>query len=234
MNNRGKERVLVISDTQEPFAHTDTIKFLTWVNKKYTPTKVVHVGDEMDFHAMSDWDHDPDGYSAGDELKAALDKMKAYYKLFPNVLVCTSNHTARPLRKAFKAGIPKAFLKDYHEFMLAPVGWKWAEKHEIDGVVYEHGEGFSGFKGALNCAEKNGAPTVIGHIHSFAGILYSANAKDIIYGFNVGCLIDNDAYAFRYGKNMRHKPLLGVGIVDKGVPKWIPMLLNSKGRWIKG
>lgn len=233
MNNKGKEVVLVISDTQEPFAHPDTIAFLRWVKAKYKPTKVVHVGDEMDFAAISNYDHDPDGMSAGLEYERGIEKMQDYYKLFPNVQVCTSNHTARPLRKAFGAGIPKAFLKDYHEFMQAPKGWKWAYQHVIDGVVYEHGEGFSGYKGALNCAEKNGASTVIGHLHSHAGILYSANAKDIIYGFNVGCLIDKDAYAFAYGKSMRHKPLLGVGIVDKGVPMWVPMLLSKSGRWVK-
>lgn len=233
MNNKGKYTVLVISDTQEPFGHQDAIPFLKWVKSKYKPNKIIHVGDEIDLHALSDYDHDPDGYSAGHELEAALQRMKLYYALFPEVQACRSNHTDRPLRRAFKAGIPKAFLKEYHEFMRAPKGWVWADKHEIDGVVYEHGEGFTGHMGALNCAMKNGAPTVIGHIHSHAGILYSANAKQIIYGFNVGCLIDKDAYAFRYGKNLRHKPLLGVGIVEKGIPVWVPMLLDSKGRWLK-
>lgn len=233
MNNKGKYRVLTISDTQEPFGHRDAVPFLRWVKKKYAPDIVTHAGDEMDFHALGDWDHDPDGYSAGHELTAGLERMGEYYNLFPNVLACRSNHTDRPLRRAFKAGIPAAFIKEYHEFMKAPPGWSWKDQHIIDGVVYEHGEGFSGFNGALNCALKNGAPTVIGHIHSHAGILYSADAQRILYGFNVGCLIDKDAYAFRYGKNLKHKPLLGVGIIHKAVPTWVPMLLNSKGRWIR-
>lgn len=233
MNNKGKYRVLAISDTQEPFAHRDAVAFLTWVKKKYSPDLVVHVGDEVDFHALGDWDHDPDGYSAGHELQVALEHMQEYYDLFPKVMACTSNHTARPLRKAFKAGIPAAFLRDYKEFLDAPKGWEWKDRHVIDGVVYEHGEGFSGYNGALNCALKNGAPTVIGHIHSHAGILYSANEKEILYGFNVGCLIDRHKYAFQYGKNLRHKPLLGVGIIDKSVPTWVPMLLGANGRWIK-
>lgn len=232
MNNLGKQTVLVISDTQEPFGHRDAIPFLKWAKHKYKPDLVVHVGDECDFHSLGDWDHDPDGYSAGHELKAALKRMEAYYKLFPNVLACTSNHTARPLRKAFKAGIPQAFLRDYKEFLQAPKGWKWADQHEIDGIVYEHGEGFTGHLGALNCALKNGQPTVIGHIHSHAGILYSADAKRLIYGMNVGCLIDRHTYAFRYGKNLRHKPILGVGLVTKGIPTYVPMLLDSNSRWV--
>lgn len=233
MNNKGKYRVLAISDLQEPFSHQDAPAFLKWVKKKYSPDIVVNVGDEIDMCALSDYDHDPDGYSAGHELTAALEKMEVYYDLFPKTYVCTSNHTARPFRRAFKHGIPKAFLRDYHEFLKAPKGWQWADKWEFDGVVYEHGEGFSGANGAINCAHKNGQPTVIGHIHSFAGISYSANEQSLIYGFNVGCLIDRHKYAFRYGKNMRHKPILGVGIIDKMVPSYIPMILDSRGRWVK-
>lgn len=233
MNNKGKARVLIIPDLQEPFSHDDTMPFLRWVKKKYSPDLVVNIGDEVDFHALGDWDHDPDGYSAGHELKMALERLDEHYYLFPNTMVCTSNHTARPFRRAFKHGIPKAFLRDYHEFLKAPKGWVWRDQWEIDGILYEHGEGFSGPSGAINCALKNGAPTVIGHIHSHAGIQYQANAQQIIYGFNVGCLIDRHKYAFRYGRHMRHKPILGCGIVDKGVPMYLPMLLDSRGKWIK-
>jgi hypothetical protein len=233
LDNKGKHRVLVISDTQEPFGHRDAIPFLKWAKQKYAPDMVVHVGDEVDFHALGDWDHDPDGYSPGHELSAALERMELYYDLFPNVLACRSNHTDRPLRRAFKAGIPSAFLRDYKEFLNAPRGWSWADVHKIDGIVYEHGEGFSGHMAALNCAMKHGDPTVIGHVHSHAGILYSANEKRILYGMNVGCLIDRHRYAFRYGRNLKHKPILGIGIVDKGIPTFVPMLLNADHRWVK-
>lgn len=233
MDNKGKECVLVISDTQEPFGHIDAILFLKWVKARHKVTQVVHIGDELDFHALGDWDHDPDGFSAGDELKRGLERMREYYKLFPKVKACVSNHTARPFRRAFKHGIPRAFLRDYKDFMQAPKGWEWKDQWEIDGVVYEHGEGFSGRDGAVKCALKNGAPTVIGHIHSFAGIQYWANSQQIIFGFNVGCLIDTKAYAFRYGKHNLNKPILGVGIVNKGIPEFIPMLLDKNGRWIK-
>lgn len=233
MNNKGKYKVLAIPDLQEPFAHRDTIAFLKWVKAKESPDIIVNLGDEADMHALSDYDHDPDGHSAGTELEKAIEKLKEHYELFPTTYVCTSNHTARPLRRASKYGIPKAFLRDYHEFLKAPKGWKWAEQWEFDGVIYEHGEGFSGRNGAINCADKNAKPTVIGHLHSHAGIQYSANASYLLYGFNVGCLIDRQAYAFRYGKNMRHKPILGCGIIEKGIPKFIPMLLDHNGRWLK-
>jgi hypothetical protein len=74
--------------------------------------------------------------------------------------------------------------------------------------------------------------TVIGHIHAFAGIQWNANPRHLFFGFNVGCLIDRHLYAFKYGKKFKNKPILGVGLIENGIPKYIPMLLNQKGRWI--
>lgn len=224
-------RVLIVSDTQIPFQHKDYLSFLISVSNRYATNEVVHIGDEVDFHAISSFDADPDGYSAGDELKVALKELKRLYKLFPKVKVCTSNHTARPFRRAFHHGIPKAFLRDYHEFMQAPKGWSWKDSWEIDGVIYQHGEGFSGRGGALKAAEKNSQSTVIGHIHAFAGIEYTATPKYLIFGMNVGCLIDKDAYAFAYGKYLSSKPIISCAVVISGHPILIPMPMDSKGRW---
>jgi hypothetical protein len=224
-------RVLCIADNQAPFTHKDYLRFLIAVAKKYKTNVVVHVGDEVDHHALSDWDHDPDGMSAGDELKSALSVLSGFYKAFPKMLLCESNHTSRAFRKAFKAGIPKAYLKDYREFLGAPKGWQWNHKWEIDGVIYKHGLGYSGRNGAINAALDEMKPTVIGHLHAHAGILYWANQDALLFGMNVGSGIDVTAYAFEYGKHMRYKPILSCGVVLNGVPQLIPMLLNKRGRW---
>lgn len=224
-------RVLVIADTQNPFEHGDYLRFLKAVSKKYTTNAVVHVGDEVDAHALGDWDKDPDGMSAGDELKQAVKSLKRFYTAFPEVKVCTSNHTARIFRRAFKAGIPTAYLRDYSEFLEAPKGWRWAGKWEIDGVVYEHGLGYSGAMGAMKAAMDNMKPTVIGHLHSDAGIHYWANSERLLFGMNVGSGIDRNKYAFAYGKMFKKKPILSCGVVIDGVPSLIPMQLNKRGRW---
>jgi len=233
MSKKKGHIVLAIPDTQFPFEHEDMFDFLAAVVKKYKPTEFVHLGDEVDFHALSDYNHDPDGMSAGDELTAALVKMRKLYKMFPNMKVCTSNHTARPFRRAHKYGIPKAFLRDYAEFLQAPKGWSWQDKWEIDGVIYEHGEGVSGVNGALTAAKGNMQSTAIGHLHSFAGIQWNANPRHLIFGFNVGCLIDHRAYAFAYGKTMKNKPILGCGIINEGIPIFIPMIIDNNHKWNK-
>ena len=229
---RPEEIVLAIPDTQCPFHHRDSWDFLEWARDKFNPTKIVNMGDEVDFHALSDYDHDPDGRSAGDELAEAVKSLKPLYQLFPKVMSCISNHTSRPYRQALKAGIPSNMIRSYSEILQAPKGWQWADQWEIDGVLYEHGTAYSGRAGALKAAMGNMQSTCIGHLHSHAGIQYYANAKHLIFGFNTGCLIDKNAYAFNYGKTLTVKPILGCGIIEKGVPKFVPMLLKPNGRWI--
>lgn len=224
--------VLAVPDTHCPFEHQDSIAFLKKVKKIYRPDEIVFLGDEIDAHSLGNYDHDPDGHSAGTELEKAIEHLQAFYELFPSAKICTSNHTSRPYRRAFKFGIPKAFLRGYREFLQAPKGWEWSDAWELDNIVYEHGEGFTGRSAAIKSAEGNMQSTVIGHIHAFAGIQFVANSKHLIYGFNCGCLIDKDAYAFAYGKKIKSKPILGCGIITDGIPVFIPMRLNHKGRWI--
>jgi hypothetical protein len=211
-----KETVLVIPDIHAPFNHPDAFDFLRDLAKAYKPTKIVCLGDEMDAHALSEWDTDPDGLSPEGEWAAGLVELKTLYKLFPKVQVCTSNHTSRPFRKAFKSGLPTRFLREYRDFMEAPNGWSWEDRIVIDGVQYLHGEGYTGSKGAIKAAMAQRQSTVIGHIHSFAGVEYSATKHDLIFGMNAGWLGDEKAYAFKYGKHHANRGILGAGIVHQG------------------
>jgi len=230
-----KDTVLVISDLQVPFQHKDAYDFLEEVANAYPITEVVCIGDEIDFHALSDYDPDPDGFSAGHELQRAIDNLAPLYEMFPEVKSCISNHTLRPFRRAYKCGIPKALMRGYQEFMQAPDDWAWRNYWVIDGVRYEHGHELGGGYGktvTANAPLKNGRSTVFGHFHSYAGIQYVATPEALLFGFNVGCLIDFKSYAFAYAQGTKSRPVLGCGVVDEGIPTFIPMLLNKKGRWV--
>ena len=192
---------------------------------------MVHIGDELDFHAISNYDHDPDGKSPRDEFDLGMKDMKRLYKMFPEVKACISNHTARPYRRAYKYGIPQGFMKSYKELLEAPKGWDWKDKWEIDDVRYEHGEGMAGKYAHIRAAEQNMQSTVMGHLHSNAGIGYIANPRFLIFGMAVGCLMDKDAYAAAYGVHLKAKPILGVGVVLRGIPVYVPMQLKRGGRW---
>lgn len=225
--------VLAIPDWHHPFAHPDSFDFLAWMKKKFRPDTVVNLGDEADYHAISFHDHDPDGYSPGHELTRACEAIKPFFALFPEMYLCNSNHGDLPYRKAYANGLPARFIKSKREILCAPASWKWADRWDIDGIIYEHGDGQSGQKAAVNAAEGNQRSTVIGHVHSYAGLQYVANAETLFFGFNVGCLVDTKAYAFRYGKHFKRKPVIGAGLIERGVPRFVPMLLDKRGRWIR-
>ena len=227
----GFKSILCVSDTQFPFHHQDTFSFLKAVKKKYKPDLVIHQGDEVDFHALGRWSVNPDGYSAGMELELAIECMHELYSIFPKVYVCTSNHTVRPLKKAFDSGLPRKFLRDYHEFLEAPKGWEWADRWVFDNIIFEHGENVSGPNAALNAAKANMMSTSIGHQHSYGGVKYYSTFNKTIFGMNTGCLIDINKYAFAYSKNARSKPTIGVGVIINGIAYFIPMLTDKHNRW---
>jgi len=160
-----------------------------------------------------------------------VDALQPLYEMFPTVSVCISNHGARPFRRAMEYGIPRAYLREYREFMQAPKGWEWRDRWEYDGVVYCHGEGVSGPEGALKMAVANMKPTVIGHLHGDAGIRFWANSAALLWGCNAGWLGDQSAYAMAYGKHSLKKGILGCAVVNRGIPILLPMLLDRGGRW---
>lgn len=210
------ENVLVISDTHEPFGHKDAVDFCREVKSRFKCTKVVHIGDEVDQCALSNFDSDPDGMSAGEELTLAKKALQKWYKAFPVVDLVESNHGLRPFKKAFRAGIPKAYIKTYKEFLDAPVGWNWQPRLFIDDVLYFHGEPFAGERGHINAATKTRMSTVIGHLHCNAGVSYLQSRKDRIFALNVGCLIDDKTYPFKYAENHATRPTLGCGVILGG------------------
>ena len=229
-----KERVLVISDLQAPFHHKDSLKFLAAVKKKYKPTKVVNIGDITDSYCLSAWTKDPDALSATDEINQMLEFNKAYCKLFPKGDILTSNHDLRLQRAAVRAGIPRHYLKDYNEWMGLSKGWKFHDEVIIDEVAYMHGDeqGAGGQLACINRVKLRGRSCVAGHLHTQANIMYHATKEDLFFGMQVGCLIDHKAVGFAYAKNALKKIILSVGIVDKGIPMLIPMLLDSSGNWV--
>lgn len=226
---------LCISDLQCPAEHQDALAFVKCVDKTFFPNGdryVVCLGDEADQHTLGKWPSNPDGRSGGDELKEARHRLSYWFDAFPKVYVCTSNHTYRAWKKAALSGIPSEFMKSVAEVYGAPPGWVWRDKWVANGICFEHGENVSGPTAALNAAIQNQMPTVIGHQHSHAGVIYRTSEASYLWGMNTGCLIDVSHYCFDYGKNIRIKPTLGTGVIVNGVPFFIPMRLDLSGRWV--
>ena len=84
--------VLIISDMHIPYQHKDALDFLSDLKAKYKPTRVICMGDELDKHALSFHDSDPNLKSAGDELELSLPTIQELKKLFPKMDLLESNH----------------------------------------------------------------------------------------------------------------------------------------------
>ena len=223
--------ILIISDTHIPYHHPDLIPFLKDLKEIYKPDRVIHIGDEVDKHAMSFHDSDPDLPSAGDELKQSLPIISDLEYLFPEMDLLDSNHGSLVFRRAYKHSIPKAYLKDYKDYLQVK-NWKWHDDLTINtpcGPVYFcHGKMADVFK----LAQCMGMSTVQGHYHSSYSIKYFGNSLGLYYGLQVGCLVDKDSLAFRYNKTQKARPIIGTAVIIDGQPRLVPMILNSKGDWI--
>ena len=208
-------RVGIVGDLHEPFTHPRYFDFIKDTFKKQGIEKVIFIGDIADNHAISYHESDPDGYSPGEEIEITREKLQRWHDEFPDSTITVGNHDSLPERKLFTLGLPKAILKDYNKIWSVP-SWNFVPEIDIEGVRYLHGIGASGMNGARNLALKSRQSVVMGHSHSFGGIQYIAGNKDIIFGMNVGCGVDIEAYAMAYGKPFPLKPTLGCGIVIDG------------------
>lgn len=225
-------RILLIPDMHMPFCHSDTWAFLKAIKKKYKPTDVVCLGDEVDFHALSYHESDPDLDSAGPELEKAIRFLKPIYKLFPRVDVLESNHGSLVYRKARTAGIPKRALRSYRDILEAPPGWRWHFDLRIrmsngQWLYLHHGK--SGKQGALSQSE--GSCSAQGHFHTKFHITYWRNSHGLYWDMHCGYLGDHDSLAFAYDKTNLPKGIVGAAIILNGQPQLLPMQMTSAGRW---
>jgi hypothetical protein len=223
---------LAVGDLHAPFMHRDFPRFLAAVKGQFRPTRTVLLGDIVDLHALSRFTRNPSGLSAWDELKAARRQLGPVYDLFPDAAVCWGNHDTRIKDRAAEAGIPAEAVAPMLDLIGHPPGWEWRDRWEIGGVTYEHGTGYTGKDAHIKASAANMGPTVIGHIHAHAGIYYGANNRHLYWGFNVGCGIDRNRYAFAYAKVIPAKPIIGCGIIEDGVPRFVPMTMGKGGRWV--
>jgi predicted phosphodiesterase len=211
-----KRNVLVIADTHIPFEHPDYLAFCRRVQKSEKCGTVVHIGDVVDNHSISYHESDPDLWSPLEEMERADETLKKWFRAFPNVKVVRGNHDNLVDRKGKTVGLPRRCFKPYRDIWNFPSGWEDAFEYEIDGVIYQHGTGSSGKFAHLNRAISNRSSTVVGHMHAFAGIAYTASPKDCIFGMNVGSGIHNKSLAFAYGKDFPNKPIISCGVVYHG------------------
>lgn len=226
------KRILVIPDCHFPYAHPDAIKFLTALKERYKPTRVINLGDEIDAHAISFHEVNPDLPSPGAELELAIEKLKPLYRIFPELDIMESNHGSRFYRKGLASGLPAAVFKSYGEILSAPRGWRWHRDLTLrlpngQRVMFFHGKGSN----ALAGSKLIGMSTVNGHFHT----QFNINRWEVDganhFAMVCGCLIDTTSRAFAYDSNNLLRPVLGAGLILDSQPQLVLMQRDGRGRW---
>ncbi len=226
-------RVLVIGDCHAPAMHPEYPAFLDETYDAWDCDRVVHIGDIVDFHAISFHQNEFGLESIEKEIEEAREQVATLTALFPHADYLIGNHSALPSRQAKEAGLPPSMLKSLAEIIGLPNTWTVHARHTdlvIDDVIYRHGD--KGRSNQLNAAFLNASlefmSVVQGHFHAQAGVVYGANTKERYFGLQVGCGTDPNSPYMNYSKQYSKRPLLGCGIViDGDYAAFEPMLLES-------
>jgi len=229
---KDNSRILVIPDLHFPYAHPDSIDFLIKLKHTLQPTRIICGGDELDYHAMSFHDSDPDLDSSGTELLRGLGYIDTLFKTFPEMDIMESNHGSMAYRKAKHHGMPRHLLKSYNEVLGVDHNWRWHDKLIInlpDGnkCCFAHSLGAD----VLRASQSIGMSLVQFHHHSQFELRYWQNHHTLNFAITSGCLIDDTSYAFAYNKLQIKRPIMGVVFIENSLPYLIPMI-TKEGRWI--
>ncbi len=224
-------RVLIIGDTHCPGMRRGYVDFLKRIADRHAVNRIVHIGDLVDWAAISYHEKSPQLLNASAEAKAARRQVQQLAKAFPDVDWLIGNHDALPHRQAESAGLPPELLRSASDFW--EIDWvvhPQFTKLEIDGTLLSHGDQDGGGKfAALNQAAANFQSVAIGHFHAQAGVSFMANRNFRVFGMAVSCGIDAPLLQFRYGWKFKQKPILGCGVlIDGKRPIYEPWLLRSR------
>lgn len=230
----GPSRVLIIGDTHAPAMLPGYVEFLQETHARFSCDRVVHIGDVVDWAAISYHRTPLTPTTPEDEYHEALEQVAEMYEAFPSLQVTLGNHGALPWRRAADVGLFPELLKDPATMWRTP-GWVWLERYEdleIDGVIYRHGDkALGGAHAAYRNAMAEFRSVVQGHHHSQLGVSYHANSNIRVFGLQTGCGVDAHSAAMAYGQVYSQKPLIGCGVVIEGREAHaIPMDLGSRYR----
>jgi len=227
-------RILIVPDLHRPFCHIDALDFLHKVKVKFQPTRVICLGDELDFAGINFHEKDPAMESASRELALGLGYIDTLHELFPKMQLLHSNHGSMLYRRAKHAGLPIHLVKSYNEFTGVPKDdWSWHESIILElpnktKCKFVHGISAN----VLAASQALGMSLVQGHHHSLFELRYWSAGYGLNFAITSGCLISDEELAFHYNKLQVKRPLLGVTLIENSIPQLMPMMVDESNRWI--
>ena len=235
-----KKRILVVSDLQVPFEHTQAVKNLIKLTRREKFDQVLNVGDELDMQSQSKWAKGTPLEYEG-QLDADRERCREILWELGTTDITRSNHTDRLYATLLRGapsllGLPEL---DYPKFMgFDELGIRfhrkpfeflpnWVLVHGDEGSLNRNGGGT-----AAGLANKFGANVVCGHTHRLGLQGLSRGFKGrfkTLWGFEVGNLMDSRKAGYLKAGSANWQ--MGFGIIevyDKQITP-IPVPVNQDG-----
>lgn len=227
-------RILVLPDLHFPYCHPDALDFLHKLKVILNPTRVICLGDEVDLHAISFHDKDPDLDNTGRELLLAMGYIDTLHELFPQMDLCESNHGSLFYRKAKHHGFPRHVIKSYNDVLGVPKDdWRWHGEIILElpnGRKCKFVHSVSG--NVLASSQLCGMSLIQGHYHSSFELRYWDAGHGLNFACTAGSLVDDTSLAMAYNKLHAKRPIMGAVFIENSLPHLIPMLRDENNRWI--
>jgi hypothetical protein len=229
------ETVLHFSCTQAPFQHEDTLPFLRAVRDSYAPDLVVMHGDEADLQCLKKSFMGADSPGPTRELADTKAFISGLAKVFPRMLLLSSNHVDGRIRYAQAQGnIPTIMMRPWRDVIEAPREWEWRKYVIARNWVWEHGHDVAkGSRATIveDTVKRFGRPLSImkGHLHSEFGLhikpVWHTPTQQLSIVF-VGCLMSDRHVSYTNNATMN-----GCVVTVRNVPHMIPMPKDRRNRW---
>lgn len=218
-------KILVLGDVHHPFANWEKLEKVAAVAKREQPDAIIQIGDLYDMYTFSEFTKNPNFMKPEEEElqgRADADKMWRLFKAAVPKAKCYQmggNHDIRPVKRVAE-NLPAALhvMKKHLKKLMTFDGVELVKaEHEIDGIVFLHGNEHRGPPGT--CARFNQGNTCIGHTHRPC-VIYDQNRNGPYWELNVGWLGDAESEAFDYRSQKKlHKMINGYGLIVDGQPR---------------
>jgi hypothetical protein len=223
---------LAVGDLHAPFMHRDFPRFLAAVEGQFRPTRTVLLGDIVDLHALSRFTRNPIRPIGVGRIEGGPPAAPAGVRPVPRCgrVLGQPRHPdqgpggrgghpgrgggahARPDRAPARLGVAGAVGHRRRDLRT---------RHRLHGQGRPH-QGGGG---------EHGADGDRPHSRPRRHCIRGEQQAPLFWGFNVGCGIDRNRYAFAYAKTIPAKPIIGCGVIEAGVPRFVPMTMTRGGRW---
>lgn len=212
------EKILIVPDSHHPFHDKKAWALMLKAGRALKPDHVIHLGDLVDFYALSFHDKDPKrALGLDEELEAgkqALRELKALGA--KNNVLLGSNHHDRLVRYMRQKAPELHNLLNERELLdLDKIGFKhvpYRTSYQLGHMRYTHDIGIAGVAAARKSVEAAGKNMVIGHTHRMEYAVVGTTTGKRRVGMSVGWLGDKDEIDYMHKDKVAKDWTLGFGI----------------------